>query len=240
MDYTVMKQEEIMKTHRLKSIILLLIIFLLIDSPKVRAPKKENIESDNMTMNITILQSIEPNAGGPIEMAVLETTTDSQPESAVVSRIESATESETYYIEEIPLAKSIQKHLYDTCKEYGVDYIEALAVMTVENAKYDPDLKYKNKNGSVDYGLFQINNTNRQWLREELGITNLLDPYQNIKAGVFIISELGSRFNGHKKYIAYNMGESGMKKYISRGANTTRYSRKVMETYEKLRNVSGG
>jgi len=223
-----------MKTHHWKSIIFILIVFLLIDSPKAKAPEKETIVSDDL-MEISVLQSIEADTGGRIELAVLEKTSNSEPEPAVTPKIEPAAESEPYYIKDIPLSKSNQKHLYDTCKKYGVDYIEALAVMTVENSQYDPNLKYKNKNGTIDYGLFQINNSNREWLKKELGITDLLDPYQNITAGVYILSDLGNRLKGHKKYIAYNMGESGMKKYISRGNNTTRYSRKVMETYEKLK-----
>lgn len=95
-----------------------------------------------------------------------------------------------------------------------------------ENPTFDPELIHKNSNGTIDTGLMQINSCRNDELKE-IGITNLKDPKQNITAGVFIISTL-NKYEGEQKYMAYNMGESGMKKAVSRGTNSTAYSRKVL------------
>jgi len=127
--------------------------------------------------------------------------------------------------EKIPLSLELQIHLKQECNKYEVDLNEALAIMETENPTFNPGLIHKNKNGTIDTGLFQVNSCRNDELKE-MGIDNLKDPKQNITAGVFIISTL-DKYSGHEKYMAYNMGEAGMKKAISRGIYSTGYSRKV-------------
>jgi soluble lytic murein transglycosylase-like protein len=142
---------------------------------------------------------------------------------------------DNYYISEIALSKDLQKYLYDICKEYDVPYIEALAIMTVENPTYNPETISKTN----DYGLFQINIVNHKSLKEILKIDSFLNSYQNIKAGVYILSKLQS-LDTHKRYMAYNMGVYGMKKIVSRGYSSTKYSRKVFEEWKKLNKLWEG
>ena len=121
----------------------------------------------------------------------------------------------------------MQIHLKNECEKYGVNVNEAVAIMAVENETFNPKLKHKNNNGTYDWGLFQVNDC---WIEELKGIdvTDLLDPKQNITAGVYIISTL-DKYSGEQKYTAYNHGEGGMKKLANRGITSTEYSRKVME-----------
>lgn len=128
--------------------------------------------------------------------------------------------------ENLPLSGELQIHLKNECDKYGVNINEAIAIMLTENPTADFTAVNENKNGTVDVGIFQINSCRNDELRE-IGITNLKDPKQNITAGVFIISTL-DKYDGHEKYMAYNMGESGMRKAVSRGFDSTAYSRKVM------------
>lgn len=128
--------------------------------------------------------------------------------------------------ENIPLSLELQIHLKNECNRYCVDVNEVMAIMETENPTFNPELIHKNKNGTVDTGLMQINSCRNDELKE-IGIDNLKDPKQNITAGVFIISTL-DKYSGHEKYMAYNMGVGGMKKAVSRGINSTNYSRKVM------------
>lgn len=144
-------------------------------------------------------------------------------------------EQENYYISEIGLSQELQKYLYDTCKEYDVDYIEALAVMSVENPHYNP----KVISDTNDYGLFQINVCNHESLKEILKINDFLNPYDNILAGVYKLSKLQT-LDTHKRYMAYNQGVGGMKITVSRGYNSTLYSRKVYEEYKRIEKLWEG
>lgn len=148
----------------------------------------------------------------------------------IIKKLEEA----KYYMPNVQLSKDLQKYMYDTCKKYNVDYIEAHAVMKVENPSYNPRLVHKNKNGTVDVGLFQINEVNHQTLKEKLGVVDFKDPYQNIKAGIYFLSKL-NKYEGHKKFMAYNFGEYGMKKAIRKGYLSSAYSRKVMKYVEDLK-----
>lgn len=144
-------------------------------------------------------------------------------------------EYDNYYVPEITLSKELQKYLYDTCKQYGVSYIEALAIMTVENPTYNTEAISKTK----DYGLFQINIVNHESLKEILKISDFLNPYENILAGVYKLSKLQS-LDTQLRYIAYNQGVYGMRKTVSRGYYSTNYSRKVFEEWKRLNNLWEG
>jgi soluble lytic murein transglycosylase-like protein len=144
-------------------------------------------------------------------------------------------EQDNYYIPEIPLSKELQKYLYDTCKEYDVDYAEAQAIMSVENPTYN----FEAISDTNDYGLFQINICNHESLREILKINDFLEPHQNILAGVYKLSKLQS-LDTQQRYIAYNQGVRGMKITVSRGYNSTLYSRKVYEEYLRIKKLCEG
>lgn len=126
--------------------------------------------------------------------------------------------------EEIPLDYDLQRHLITVCEEYGVPYHIALGVIQAESSFITTA-----SNGSC-YGLMQINNINAEWLEKEIDVTDLTDPYQNVRAGVFILNDLFADYGDwHKTLIAYNYGPAGAQKYVfSKGYTTTEYSRTVM------------
>lgn len=160
-----------------------------------------------------------------------------EPIKTTIPEIEFTLEEEEIIPEyNIPLDKDIQKYLYDKCKEYNVPYDLALGVIKVES-NFNPSSIHKNSNGSRDYGLFQINTINYKWLSEELGITDFLNPYQNIDAGVYMLSQLIQKYDDdHIVLMSYNMGERATKNLVNRGIYSSRYSRKVIETKEELKN----
>ena len=160
-----------------------------------------------------------------------------EPIKTTIPEIEFTLEEEEIIPEyDIPLDKDIQKYLYDKCKEYNVPYDLALGVIKVES-NFNPNSIHKNSNGSRDYGLFQINTINHKWLSEELGITDFLNPYQNIDAGVYMLSQLLKKYDDeHIVLMSYNMGERAAKNLVNRGIYSSRYSRKVIETKEELKN----
>lgn len=124
-------------------------------------------------------------------------------------------------------------HMYRLCNEYGVDYDLALAVMVKESGGNPTALNTKNRNGTYDSGIMQINSTNHAWLSKELGIKDFNNPYDNMKAGVYMLS-LFDYDNPHKILMAYNMGEGTMKRLFKQGITSSTYSRDVMEIYNRI------
>lgn len=133
---------------------------------------------------------------------------------------------------DIPMAYKV--HMYSLCNEYGVDYELALAVMVKESGGNPTALNTKNRNGTYDSGIMQINSTNHAWLSKELGIKDFNNPYDNMKAGVYMLS-LFDYDNPHKILMAYNMGEGTMQKLFNQGIMSSEYSRDVMTIYESLK-----
>lgn len=133
--------------------------------------------------------------------------------------------------EGIPLSYDIRLHLKTKCEKHGVNVREAVAIMLTENPTVNPKLVHRNKDGTSDTGLFQINDCHKKEFRN-MGFNDLTDPKQNISYGIYFLSTL-DRHEGELKYIAYNCGEGGMKKLASRGITSTEYSRKVMAKLKK-------
>jgi soluble lytic murein transglycosylase-like protein len=101
-----------------------------------------------------------------------------------------------------------------------------LGVIKTES-NFNPKAKNVNKNGSIDLGIMQINSCHED-LCKQLGVSNLYNPYQNIKVGVELLSNLYKKYkNVHYTLIAYNMGEGNLRKNLKVGRGTTIYSRKV-------------
>lgn len=131
--------------------------------------------------------------------------------------------------------KPIEKAVAYYSAIYCVDSNLILAIIDGES-EGNPDAVNRNKNGSTDHGLMQINSINHEWLREELGITDFHDPVQNIQAGCYILSLLTAKYDDyHRVLMCYNMGERQTRKLWRQGIRTSRYSKKVMSKYKKLK-----
>lgn len=121
------------------------------------------------------------------------------------------------------LSTELQDYVYQMCEAYGIPGYEKviLAKLYCESG-YNPNAKHYNKNGTVDSGIAQINSSNHNWLRRELGITNFYDPYQSIQAGVYMYARClqANGYNEEMALAAYNTGRNGI--------SSTSYSRKVM------------
>lgn len=111
------------------------------------------------------------------------------------------------YIKDIPLSEELQTHTYKMCAKYCISayYNFVLAVMWAES-DFDPYAI----GGTNNYGLMQINGDNLPWLQENLGIYDLLDPYQNIEAGVYYLAKYLIKYHDMvAALMCYNCGEYG-------------------------------
>jgi len=136
---------------------------------------------------------------------------------------------------DVPLEEKIQDTLIDLCTEYEVDPVLILSVIKHESEFKSNSVNKNNKNGSVDYGLMQINNINNEKLKYELEITDLLNPEQNIHAGIYMLSEYLKKYELHEALICYNMGERKFKELSAKGIKSTGYSRKVTEIMQTIK-----
>lgn len=104
----------------------------------------------------------------------------------------------------VPLDDNLQKHILGLCKENNVDASIVYAIISAEtHGTFDPSVIGDNGNS---FGLMQIY---RYWHEERikrLGVTNLLDPYQNVAVGIDILSELLDVYDIDGALNYYNSG----------------------------------
>lgn len=131
----------------------------------------------------------------------------------------------------VPMPDDLQVYLYEACEQNGVPFEFALALIGNESGYQADAISETN-----DYGLMQINQCNHEWLSEELGIDDFMNPEENIQAGTYILSGLFEKYEDpHKVLMAYNMGEGGAKKQWDSGVFQSNYSRRVMGKLDELK-----
>ena len=138
-------------------------------------------------------------------------------------------ETSIYY--NVPLSDEVQDTIITLCAE-EIDPRMVFAIINHESGFTSDSISATN-----DYGLMQINDTNHKWLSEELGITDFLDPIQNVTAGIYILSLLVPKYDDlHIILMCYAAGEYGAKnKWFSKGIYSTEFSRNIiadMKNYE--------
>lgn len=79
--------------------------------------------------------------------------------------------------------------------EYGIDKRQIAAIMTVES-RGDQYAVNKNKNGTTDYGLFQVNSTH---LKNKNDLINRFDPDTNARIGLGVWKRALNKANGDIK-----------------------------------------
>lgn len=139
-------------------------------------------------------------------------------------------EEDEFVLYDIALGEELQRFTYDRCEELGLSYELVLAIMFKESS-YQPDVV----NSSECYGLMQIHKVNHPALTEALGITDFLDPKQNIIGGTYFLAQIAEKYSDvHEILMVYNCGESGAKKLWAKGITDTAYSRGVVKYMEGL------
>ena len=122
------------------------------------------------------------------------------------------------------LSPELQEYTYYLCEAYYLDFDFVMGLMYTESG-FRADVI----SGTNDYGLMQINACNHATLSDKLGITDFTDPYQNIRAGVYILRGLFEKYDDAARVcMAYNMGEYGASVLWDKGIYNTTYSNKVL------------
>ena len=178
---------------------------------------------------------------GRVSASDSETTNDYVPQSTTVQVVELTPTEVTHVTNETedcitvyydcPLSYELQDYIRELCEDNGVPMELVIAMIEVESS-FRADVV----SGTNDYGLMQINTVNHGWLSEEYGITDFLDPYQNVFCGITILAQHYNRFEDiDKALMAYNLGAAGAKRLWDKGIYETSYTQKIrtaMEVYE--------
>lgn len=136
---------------------------------------------------------------------------------------------------DVPLDSDVQEFIYYLSKGYNMDFTFVMAIIQQESG-YQPDAV----SNTDDYGLMQINKVNHGYITDEIGVTNYLDPYENVRAGMFILRKLFEKYETPEKVLmAYNLGESGAKSLWDKGVFETNYSKSVQRIQSELNNMKG-
>ena len=137
------------------------------------------------------------------------------------------TEVRTYY--DVPLDMGFQDYIREECINAGLDMELVLAIMKVES-----DFNSEVISSTDDFGLMQVNEINFEEVERELGLTNMLDPHQGAKAGIYLLSKLKWCESEHQMLMAYNMGVTGAQRLWKEGIYETNYSKKVLKAKELI------
>lgn len=129
---------------------------------------------------------------------------------------------EVYY--DVPLTRELQAHIFAECEKYGVDPAIVIAMCYRESSYEEGAVGDDGRS----FGLMQIQERYHKERMERLGVTDLLDPMQNVTVGIDFLAELLDRYNGDigKALTAYNRGHYA--------GTTTQYAANVLETAEGL------
>lgn len=136
-----------------------------------------------------------------------------------------------YY--DCPLSNDLQDYIRELCSDKDVPMSLIIAMIEVESS-FRANIISK----SSDYGLMQINEVNHEVMSEKYGITDFLDPYQNVFCGITIIAEHLEKTDGDiaLALMRYNCGATGAKRLWDKGIYSTSYTEKIMTAMEEYEN----
>lgn len=129
----------------------------------------------------------------------------------------------------------VQVYLWSLCKDRGLDYCMVVAMIERESGyRYDAA-----GDGGKSVGYLQIGERWHKDRMEAEGVTDLSNPYGNIRVGLNFLQELSDRYlessGMHCVLMAYNMGENGAKSCWKQGVYSTDYSRGILTRAEEIR-----
>jgi len=121
-------------------------------------------------------------------------------------------------------------------KKYGYDPLFLTALIITESSFYN---WAKSNRGAR--GLMQLKPATAVALASETrlkwkGTRTLFDPEKNIALGAYYLNKMVTRFGDLNLALeAYNHGPSRLRRYLRKGYQPKRYSRKVLKNYRKIR-----
>lgn len=138
---------------------------------------------------------------------------------------------------DVPLSKEFQEYIIDVCKGYPQEingvHLELVLAVIERETNYNPDAI---GDGSDAYGLMQVQPKHHKARMERLGVTDLLDPHQNVRVGIDYLAECLREYETLDEALTvYNAGALGAEElYFSKGILGSDYAYDVMDNWHKI------
>ena len=121
-------------------------------------------------------------------------------------------------------------------KKYGYDPLFLTALIITESSFYNWAKSNRGARGLMQLrpatAIALASETHLKWR----GNRTLFDPEKNIALGAYYLNKMVSRFGNLTLALeAYNHGPSRLSKYLRKGYQPKRYSKKVLKNYIKIR-----
>lgn len=162
----------------------------------------------------------ETDCHGPAALAMTgEEETDCHA-AALLGMTEDGGTGGVIYRADLPLGAEEQGALAEACREFGVPYELALAVIWQET-----DYRNVVGDGGDSLGYMQLQ---RRWVwpeMEELGAVDLMDPVDNFRVGCCLLA----------RYINEDGIEGGLTRYNTGSPGWSEYAESIMEKWTALR-----
>lgn len=154
---------------------------------------------------------------------------DTEIVNSLTKRIRTIVNQTPIVFYDVPLSETLQEYIILLCEKEKVPVTLVMAMIDQEST-FQIELISK----TDDYGLMQINSCNHNKFSKLYGITDFLDPYQNVHCGVSIISDYLKKYEDTSyALMCYNMGEYGARQLWDKGIESTSYSRSVLTKMDK-------
>ena len=114
----------------------------------------------------------------------------------------------SWFREDVPMEREVQKALYDACTETGLRYELMLALVRKET-----DYRNLMGDGGESYGYCQVQPRWHKERMERLGVTDLMDPASNFRVACDYLAELLEQYELTQALTAYNSGKPGESEY---------------------------
>ena len=182
-----------------------------------------------VTIGFGISESVSAKEAEP-EVSSTEVSSVAVPEVSIAVEVESVVPAREYY--DIPLSKELQEYIFTESEERGIKP-EIVFGMIERESQFREEAIGDNGNS---FGLMQIQPYWHSGRMERLGVTDLLDPFQNVAVGIDYLAELVLKYDNIEMALtAYNAGCTGAyNNYFSKGIYCSEYSRSVIENAENL------
>ena len=160
-----------------------------------------------------------------VEQPVKEET---QPEVAEPEVVEVEVVSVLYF--DVPIDHALQDHIFAECESRNIDPAIIVAMIKKESY-YNPNCI---GDGGDSLGLMQIQPKWHQSRANQLGCSDLMDPYNNVTVGIDLFASLYSK-GGSLEWalMAYNGGPSYANRK-TRNGEVSDYARTVINTSNNL------
>ncbi len=173
-------------------------------------------EEQEPVVQVTVAPAATPVVESKAPEVIVDVPAESIPEATVVS------------VYDVPLDLELQLFIIQACEDHHIEPSIVIAMIERES-RFKTDAM---GDRGAAYGLTQVQPRWHQARMDRLGVTDLLDPYQNVLVCIDYLAELLDHYNGDMEcaLMAYNAGMSGANKYwFSKGIYSNDYSQTVME-----------